>query len=340
MKTLVVTGGMGFIGSNFIHYWLNKYKTSFVVNLDSLTYAGNPRNLDDLKPMQRRHHFFIHGNICNAELVTWIFNFYKPQMVVNFAAESHNSRGVLNPNLFFRTNLLGTQTLLECARKAEVPRFHHISTCEVYGDMALDAKEKFTEESPYRPNTPYNASKAAADMAVRVYFKTYNLPVTVSNCCNNYGPYQFPEKVIPLFVTNLLQEKNIPIYKHSKNKREWIHVLDHCRAIDLILHKGKLGETYNVGTGEEVTVDELADHILRYMAMHESYKTYVEDRPGHDRRYLLDSSKIKRLGWKPRIAFDDGLEKTIKWYIKHDGWWKNLLSIQGVEEGSWKKPSQ
>jgi len=333
MKTIAVCGGAGFIGSNFVRYWLKKHRSWSVINLDALTYAGNPENLKDIKS----RHVFVKGNICNAKLVTSLLEHYKPEVIVNFAAESHNSRSVLNPSLFFQTNTMGTQTLLECARLAKTPRFHHISTCEVYGDLALDSKEKFTESSPYRPNTPYNASKAGADMAVRAYYKTFGLPVTISNCCNNYGPFQFPEKVIPLFVTNLLQEKNITIYKHSKNKREWIHVLDHCKAIDLIIHKGKLGETYNVGTGEEVTVDELADKILSYMAMHSSYKSYVEDRPGHDRRYLLDSSKIKKLGWKPQIKFEDGLKKTIKWYVDHDGWWKNLLSKQTVEEGLWKK---
>jgi len=334
-KIIFCTGGMGFIGSNFIRYWLNKYKTSFVINLDALTYAGNPRNLDDLTATQKKHYVFVHGNICNKELVTWLFKYYKPQVVVNFAAESHNSRAILNPDLFFRTNLMGTQNLLECARQTGINRFHHISTCEVYGDLALDSKEKFSEESPYRPNTPYNASKAAADLAVRAYSKTFGLPVTISNCCNNYGSYQFPEKVIPLFVTNLLREINIPIYKQSKNKREWIHVLDHCRAIDLIIHKGKIGETYNVGTGYEISVEDLADKILSYMARHESYKNVVSDRPGHDRRYLLDSSKIKKLGWKPKIEFDNGLRKTIRWYQDHPGWWNELIGVT-MQEDKWK----
>ena len=238
-------------------------------------------------------------------------------MVVNFAAESHNSLAVVDPGRFFRTNVIGTQTLLEAARRCEVERFHHVSTCEVYGDLPLDSDEAFTEESPYRPRTPYNASKAGADHAVRAYFETYGLPVTITNCSNNYGPYQFPEKVIPLFVSNALDDKPLPLYASTQNRREWLHVLDHCRAIELVLDRGEPGETYNVGSGVEQSIEQIADAVLELTGKPASLKTIVPDRPGHDRRYLLDSTRIReRLGWRDEIAWEDGIAQTVQWYAE------------------------
>ena len=331
---LLVTGGCGFIGSNFIRYWLNKYPEDFILNFDLLTYAGNPENLADI--VFNPHYKFIQGDIRNFELINHILKEFKIEVIVNFAAESHNSNAIMNPGIFFQTNVLGTQTLLEAARKNNIKRFHHISTCEVYGDISLESQEKFTETSPYKPRTPYNASKAAADMILRAYFYTFNVPITISNCCNNYGPYQFPEKLIPLFVTNLLNNKEIPIYKSSQNKREWIHVLDHCKAVELILKYGKIGETYNVGSGVEKSVEEITSIILNFLGKPESLKKYVEDRPGHDRRYLLDSTKIqKELSWYPEISFEEGIKKTILWYEENKKWWEPLIEKMQVKETEW-----
>ncbi len=335
MRKLIVTGGAGFIGSNFIRYWIDKYPQDKVLNLDILTYAGNLDNLSGIS--ENPNYSFVKGDICNFELVDFLFKDFKPDFVVNFAAESHNSLAILNPSAFFRTNILGTQTILEAARKNNIKRINHVSTCEVFGDLPLDSDEKFSENSPYNPNTPYNASKAAADMAVKSYFKTFNLPVTISNCANNYGIYQFPEKLIPLFITNLLEGKKVPLYKSSSNRREWIHVLDHCRAIDLILHKGKIGETYNVGTGIEKSVEEITKIILKELNQPESMKEYVPDRPSHDRRYLLDSNKImSELGWKPQIEFEKGMQETVEWYKNNKTWWEPLIQKKIIDETKWK----
>ena len=333
---ILVTGGAGFIGSNFIRYWLNKYKKDFVVNLDILTHAGNLDNLVDVQKKHKDRYKFVKGDITNLEFVDALVKEDKPNVIVNFAAESHNSYAILNPTIFFKTNVIGTQTLLEVARRNKINRFHHISTCEVYGDLPLESKEKFREDSPYRPNTPYNASKAGADLAVRAYFKTFKLPVTISNCSNNYGPYQFPEKLISLFVTNLLENKPVPVYKSSQNKREWLHVLDHCTAVDLVIQKGKIGETYNVGSGVEKSIEEISDIIFETLKKPRSLKKYVSDRPGHDRRYLLDSSKIKKeLGWKPEVTFESGIKETIEWYIANKNWWEPLKEKLKVEERDW-----
>jgi dTDP-glucose 4,6-dehydratase len=334
VRKLLITGGAGFIGCNFIKFWLNKYPLDKVLNLDLLTYAGNLNNLNNLE--DNPNYRFVKGDICDFSLVNYIVQEFKPDFVVNFAAESHNSLAIINPTIFFKTNLLGTQNLLEVCRKNKVPRFHHISTCEVYGDLSLDSQEKFTEETPYKPNTPYNAAKASADLAVRAYHKTFGLPITISNCCNNYGPYQFPEKLIPLFVTNLLDNRKVPLYQNSSNKREWVHVLDHCKAIALILEHGKIGETYNVGTGVEKSVEEITNIILKTIDMPESMKTYVKDRPGHDRRYLLDSSKItSELGWNPEIDFELGMDQTIQWYKDNRSWWEPLKRKLIVQEEEW-----
>lgn len=337
MATIFVTGGAGFIGSNFIRYWLSRYPDDMVINYDLLTYAGNLENLADVAETAGERYLFINGDIGNYEFARYLFTQYHPDYVVNFAAESHNSRAVLNPNLFYQTNVLGTQNLLQAAKDAGIARFHHISTCEVYGDLPLDSQEQFYESSPYRPRTPYNASKAAADMAVRAYYETFHLPVTISNCSNNYGPYQFPEKLIPYFTIRLLENQKMTLYQSSQNKREWLHVDDHCRGIDLILKKGRIGETYNIGSGIEMDVETIAELLLKIFGRDASYKAYVADRPGHDRRYLLNTDKIRtELGWKPQISFEDGFQATIQWYRENLWWWKPLLKRLQVDEGTWK----
>jgi dTDP-glucose 4,6-dehydratase len=328
-RRLLVTGAAGFIGSNFVRYWSQRHPDDHVVALDLLTYAGDPRNLEGLDIR------LVEGDIGDLELVERVLADEAIGVVVNFAAESHNSLAVIDPGRFFRTNVLGTQTLLEAARRQCVSRFHHVSTCEVYGDLPLDSDETFTEESPYRPRTPYNASKAAADHAVRAYYETFALPVTITNCSNNYGPRQFPEKVIPLFVTNALDDHELPLYASTQNRREWLHVDDHCRAIELVLDRGGEGETYNIGSGVERSIDEIADLVLGLTGKPESLKSIVPDRPGHDRRYLLDSSKLRtELGWEPQIPFEDGLRATVEWYAANRSWWEPLKERAPVAETS------
>jgi dTDP-glucose 4,6-dehydratase len=331
---ILVTGAAGFIGSNFVHYWLERRPDDGVVAYDLLTYAGNRDNLlgtEDRVP-------FVHGDIGDVELAERTLREHRVDVVVNFAAESHNSLAVIDPGLFARTNVLGTQLLLEAARKAGVERFHHISTCEVYGDLPLDSDETFSEESPYRPRTPYNASKAAADHYVRAYHETFELPVTITNCSNNYGPFQFPEKVIPLFVTNALDDRPLPTYESTENRREWLHVRDHCRAIERVLEEGHVGETYNVGSGVEKSIAEIADLVLELTGKPHDLKQIVPDRPGHDRRYLLDSTKLHGdLGWEPEIDFDEGLRDTVDWYAEHRDWWEPLKARLQVEETAWSK---
>ncbi len=330
---LLVTGGAGFIGSNFVHYWLERHPDDHVVVYDLLTYAGNRASLG---PVEERI-VFVEGDICDRELAEATLRENEIDVVVNFAAESHNSLAVVDPTRFFRTNVLGTQTLLDASRAADVARFHHVSTCEVYGDLDLDTDEVFTEESPYRPRTPYNASKAGADHAVRAYFETFDLPVTITNCSNNYGPFQFPEKVIPLFTTNALDDEPLPMYASTQNKREWLHVLDHCEAIDLVLRNGRAGETYNVGSGVEATIEEIADRVLALTGKPDSLKKIVPDRPGHDRRYLLDATKIEReLGWTASRGWDEGLAETVAWYEANRDWWEPLKARAPIEESAWK----
>jgi dTDP-glucose 4,6-dehydratase len=329
---VLVTGGAGFIGSNFARYWCENHPDDRVVVYDLLTYAGDRRNIADLGDRID----FVHGDIGDVELAGATLREHEIETIVNFAAESHNSLAVLDPTLFFRTNVLGTQTLLEAARQCGVGRFHHVSTCEVYGDLALDSDEVFTEETPYRPRTPYNASKAGADHAVRAYSETYGLPVTITNCSNNYGPFQFPEKVIPLFVTNALDDAPLPMYASTANKREWLHVLDHCRAIELVLDRGRIGETYNVGSGVEKSIGEIAELVLQLTGKPENLKAIVPDRPGHDRRYLLDSSKLRsELGWRPTIEFEEGLAQTVRWYESNREWWEAMKGRAPVVESAW-----
>jgi dTDP-glucose 4,6-dehydratase len=328
---ILVTGAAGFIGSNFVHYWLERHPDDSVVALDLLTYAGNRANLDGADAP------FVQADIADLDIIENVLREHEADTVVNFAAESHNSLAVIDPGRFFHTNVLGTQALLEASRRTGVERFHHVSTCEVYGDLPLDSEESFTEDSPYRPRTPYNASKAGGDHAVRAYFETWELPITITNCSNNYGPFQFPEKVIPLFVTNALDDKPLPMYASTQNRREWLHVRDHCRAIELALEKGEPGETYNVGSAVEASIEEIADRVLELTGKPDSLKTIVPDRPGHDRRYLLDSSKIGReLGWEPEIGFEDGLRETVEWYAESRAWWEPLKERLQVEETAWR----
>ena len=327
---ILVTGAAGFIGSNYVRRRLEQHPGDHVVAFDLLTYAGDRRNLEGLDVR------LVEGDIADLELVEQVLADEKIEVVVNFAAESHNSLAVLDPGRFFRTNVLGTQTLLEAARRRGVERFHHISTCEVYGDLSLDSDEAFTEESPYRPRTPYNASKAGADLAVRAYSETFGLPVTITNCSNNYGPRQFPEKVIPLFLTNALDDRELPLYASTQNRREWLHVDDHCSAIDLVLDAGREGETYNVGSGVERSIEEIADLVLELTGKPQALKTIVPDRPGHDRRYLLDSTKLRdELRWQPATDFESGLRATAEWYAANRAWWQPLRERAPVRETAW-----
>lgn len=333
---LLVTGGAGFIGSNFVRYWAEHHPDDAVVAYDVLTYAGDRANLAGLEGRVP----LVVADVCDTATAEEAMAAHGTDVVVHFAAESHNSLAVIDPGRFFRTNVIGTQSMLEAARRAGVARFHHISTCEVYGDLALDSDESFSEDSPYRPRTPYNASKAGADHAVRAYSETYGLPVTITNCCNNYGPYQFPEKVIPLFVAQALDDQPLPLYESVDNRREWVHVLDHCRAVEAVLQRGRPGETYHVGTGVERSIAEIADLVLATLDKPADLKRIVPDRPGHDRRYLLDSSKIEReLGWTPTIGFAEGLAQTVAWYAANRGWWEPLRGRAPVQEASaWAGP--
>jgi dTDP-glucose 4,6-dehydratase len=329
---ILVTGAAGFIGSNFVRHWVHEHADDRVVALDLLTYAGNRPNLDDVEDGIR----FVEADIADFDVVASLLDDEAVDVIVNFAAESHNSLAVLDPARFVRTNVVGTQMLLEAARDHGVQRFHHVSTCEVYGDLALDDPGAFTEESPYRPRTPYNASKAAADHLVRAYHETYELPVTISNCSNNYGPYQFPEKVVPHFATLALDDKPLPLYASTEHRREWLHVLDHCRAVEAIVLDGRDGHTYNVGSAREATIDEIADIVLDALGKPASLKTIVPDRPGHDRRYLLDSTKLRtELGWTPEVDFETGMRATIDWYADNRPWWEPLLERAPVVETAW-----
>jgi len=332
--SILVTGAAGFIGSNFVRYWTQAHPDDSVVALDALTYAGVRENVEGLPGVT-----FIQADIGDTDTVAGLLMAHEVDRIVNFAAESHNSLAVVDPARFFRTNVLGTQGLCEAAKRVGVTRFHHVSTCEVYGDLDLDTDEMFTEESPYRPRTPYNASKAGGDHVVRAYHETWDLPITITNCANNYGAYQFPEKVIPYFTTLALQDQSLPMYASTQNRREWIHAVDHCRAIDLILDRGRVGETYHVGTGVERSVEEIADLILDHLGKPHSLKTIVPDRPGHDRRYVLDWTKINReLGWEPTVDWDSGIAETIDWYADNRAWWEPLRDRAPVAEGTaWSK---
>jgi dTDP-glucose 4,6-dehydratase len=329
---LLVTGAAGFIGANFVRFWTRRHPADRIVALDALTYAGNTANLDDV----RGQITFVHGDIGDLTLVEALLREHRVDVVVNFAAESHNSLAVLDPGPFFTTNVLGVQRLLEACRRVGIARFHHVSTCEVYGDLALDDPGAFTEDSPYRPRTPYNASKAGGDHAVRAYHETFGLPVTITNCANNYGPFQFPEKVIPLFATRALDNEPLPVYASSANRREWLHVDDHCAAIERVLLDGRTGATYNVGSGVEVSVADLATRILDRLGRSPALLRTVPDRPGHDRRYLLDSTLVRtELGWAPEVDFDQGLADTVAWYAENRRWWEPLRERRPIDENAW-----
>lgn len=325
-QTLLVTGGAGFIGSNFILYWLANHPEDKIINLDALTYAGNLANLDSLK--DNPHYVFVEGNINDADLVNRIMD--DVQVVVHFAAESHVDRSIKQPLLFLQTNILGTQVLLESARQNKISRFHHISTDEVFGALPLDTTDKFSEETRYNPRSPYSASKASSDHLVRAYGDTYGLPYTITNCSNNYGPYQFPEKLIALTITNLIDHQPVPIYGDGQYVRDWLHVTDHCRAIEAVLEKGQLGETYLVGgLTKDISNLEITKLIIKLMGQDEQLIKYVTDRPGHDRRYTVNWQKIQReLNWKPSVSLEDGLKQTISWYQDNEAWWRPLKEKQ------------
>lgn len=319
---LLITGGAGFIGSNFIHYILKKYPDYKITNLDLLTYAGNLENLQEAE--NNSNYKFVKGDITDKNLVSSLVK--DADTIVHFAAESHVDRSILDASAFIHTNIIGTHILLEAAKNNGNKRFHHISTDEVFGSLG-SSDSAFSENTAYDPRSPYSASKAASDHLVRAYFHTYGLPVTISNCSNNYGPYHFPEKLIPLFITNLIEGKKVPLYGDGMNVRDWLYVEDHCKAIDLIIHKGRIGETYCIGGNSEKTNKEITDKILKIMDKDESSIEFVKDRPGHDKRYAINFSKIEReLGWKPTVTFDEGLAKTIEWYKNNEGWWKNIKS--------------
>ena len=319
---ILITGGAGFIGSNFIHYILKKYPNYQIINLDLLTYAGNLENLKDIE--KNPNYKFVQGDICDRKLVDSLM--LEADIVVHFAAESHVDRSILDSHDFIQTNIIGTHALLESAKNNGLKRFHQISTDEVFGSLELNWPS-FTEKTPYDPRSPYSASKASSDHLVRAYFHTYGLPITISNCSNNYGPYQFPEKFISLIITNLLENKKIPLYGDGLNVRDWLYVEDHCEAIDQIIHAGKIGETYCIGGQSEKTNLEIAQKILELMKKKNDQIEYVTDRPGHDKRYSVDFSKIKeKLEWQPQTSFEEGLQKTIEWYKSNESWWKNIKS--------------
>lgn len=321
MRNLLVTGGAGFIGSNFVHYMLDKYPSYKIVNLDLLTYAGNIHNLDDIK--DNPQHVFVQGNITNRELVSHLIDEFEIDTIVNFAAESHVDRSILHPEVFVETNVQGTLALLHVAKMKNVAKYLQVSTDEVYGTLGADGF--FTETSPLSPNSPYSASKASADMMVRAYYETYGLNVNITRCSNNYGPYQFPEKLIPLMTTNGMDGKQLPIYGDGKNIRDWLHVYDHCQAIDLVLHQGKKGEVYNVGGHNERTNNEIVHLIVEKLGLGEDAIKYVADRLGHDKRYAIDPTKIEtELGWEPKYTFDTGIEETVDWYLNNEDWWRPL----------------
>jgi len=319
---LLVTGGAGFIGSNFIYYWLKNHPDDQLVNLDKLTYAGNLANLDSVK--NNPHYSFIKGDICDPEVVDQAMK--DINVVVHFAAESHVDRSITAPAVFVMTNVVGTQVLLDAALKHQVKRFHHISTDEVFGSLALNSQEKFSETTPFKPNSPYSASKASSDHLVRAYHQTYGLPVTITNTSNNYGPFQFPEKLIPLAITNLIQGKKVPLYGDGLNVRDWLYVADHCQGIDLVLKQGRPGETYCLGgLTEDLSNLEIIKKIIKIMGKSEDSIEFVTDRPGHDRRYALDWTKAKtELGYQPEHNFDTYLAQTIDWYKNNQSWWQPI----------------
>ena len=323
---IVVTGGAGFIGGNFVHYMLNKYNDYKIIYLDALTYAGN---METLEPVKNNTNFkFYKADIADRTAVYEIFEKEKPDIIVNFAAESHVDRSIDNPGIFLQTNVIGTGVLMDACRKYGITRYHQVSTDEVYGDLPLDRPDLFfTETTPLHTSSPYSASKASADLLVQAYHRTFKLPVTISRCSNNYGPYHFPEKLIPLMIANALADKELPVYGKGENVRDWLYVEDHCSAIDLIIHKGRIGEVYNIGGHNEKTNLEVVKIILKELGKSEDLIKYVTDRPGHDMRYAIDPAKIhNELGWLPAVKFEDGIKKTIKWYLENIDGWQHIIT--------------
>lgn len=323
---IIVTGGAGFIGSNFIFHMLKSHPEDYIICLDKLTYAGN---LSTLVPIMDNAHFrFVRADICDRKAVDALFEEEHPNMVVNFAAESHVDRSIENPQLFLETNIIGTSVLMDACRKYGIQRYHQVSTDEVYGDLPLDRPDLFfTEATPIHTSSPYSSSKASADLLVLAYYRTYGLPVTISRCSNNYGPYHFPEKLIPLMIINALHDKPLPVYGDGQNVRDWLYVEDHCRAIDLILQKGRVGEVYNVGGHNEMKNIDIVKLICKALGKPESLIHFVKDRKGHDRRYAIDPAKIHReLGWLPETKFADGIQKTIQWYLDNEEWWQPIVN--------------
>ena len=323
---LIVTGGAGFIGGNFVHYMLQEHPGDQIICLDKLTYAGNLSTLADV--MDHPNFQFVKMDICDRDSVYGLFEKEKPDVVINFAAESHVDRSIENPEIFLQTNIIGTSVLMDACRKYGIQRYHQVSTDEVYGDLPLDRPDLFfTEETPIHTSSPYSSSKAGADLLAMAYYRTYGLPVTISRCSNNYGPYHFPEKLIPLMIINALHDRPLPIYGDGLNVRDWLYVEDHCRAIDLIIRKGKVGEVYNVGGHNEMRNIDIVKLICQELGKPESLITHVTDRKGHDRRYAIDPEKIHReLGWLPETKFADGIKKTIQWYLTHQKWWEDIIS--------------
>ncbi|MCR5430892.1 MAG: dTDP-glucose 4,6-dehydratase [Eubacterium sp.] len=323
---IIVTGGAGFIGANFVYYELGKHPEDRIICLDKLTYAGNLETLEEA--MKNPNFRFVKGDIADKEFVEKLFEEEKPDIVVNFAAESHVDRSIENPGIFLKTNILGTQVLMDACRKYGIKRYHQVSTDEVYGDLPLDRSDLFfTEETPIHTSSPYSSSKAGADLLVLAYHRTFGLPVSITRCSNNYGPYHFPEKLIPLMISRALADESLPVYGKGENVRDWLYVKDHCAAIDLVMREGKVGEVYNVGGHNEKSNLEVVKIILDKLGKPESLITYVTDRPGHDMRYAIDPTKIhNELGWLPETKFEDGIEQTIEWYLNNKEWWENILS--------------
>ena len=323
---IIVTGGAGFIGGNFMHYMVNNYPNDNIICVDCLTYAGNLETLDPIK--DKKNYKFIKEDITNREGIYKIFEETKPDIVVNFAAESHVDRSVETPEIFIKTNVLGTQVLMDACREYGIKRFHQVSTDEVYGDLPLERTDLFfTEDTPIHTSSPYSASKAGADLLVLAYHRTFKLPVTISRCSNNYGPYHFPEKLIPLMISRALNNEKLPVYGDGKNVRDWLYVTDHCKAIDLIIRNGKDGEVYNIGGHNEKANIDVVKTILKALNKSEDLIEFVKDRPGHDLRYAIDPTKIeKELGWKPQYTFETGIQQTIEWYLNNKDWWEHIIS--------------
>ena len=323
---IIVTGGAGFIGANFVYHQLEKHPEDRIICLDALTYAGNLETLEEA--MKNPNFRFVKGDIADRDFVYHLFEEEHPDIVVNFAAESHVDRSIENPEIFLKTNIMGTQVLMDACRKYGIKRYHQVSTDEVYGDLPLDQPDLFfTEETPIHTSSPYSSSKAGADLLVLAYYRTFGLPVSITRCSNNYGPYHFPEKLIPLMISRALADEPLPVYGKGENVRDWLYVKDHCSAIDLVMRKGRVGEVYNVGGHNERTNLEVVKTILAQLGKPESLITYVTDRPGHDMRYAIDPTKIHtELGWLPETKFDDGIKATIEWYLENEDWWKNILS--------------